>query len=228
MESWQLQGAHCCGITRGLYRECSGGAHEVAFTLKMSPSDFCVNEVSIKGVVADISAVPPSDDIALPDLSVDPELGSLEPIPLDEHGSEPLLSSADAPFETPSATADPLDCPPLTSPAEFSLETLFADPSHWLRAHADLSSLAPAFFSNPKPHGLFAPQLLLLSEAACSDKLLRKRAYNMVRAMFPFVALTTPTPPGYDCAAYAAACACHQKIELKCRSFRLALSISQN
>jgi hypothetical protein len=210
MQSWQLQGAHCCGITRALYRECSGGAHEVAFSLKMSPSDFCVNEVSIKGVVADVSAVPPSDDIELPDLSVDPELGS-EPIALDEHSSEPFLSSADAPFETPSATADPSDHPSLTTPAEISLETLrscFADPSHWLRAHEDLSSLAPAFFSNPKPHSLFAPQLLLLSEAACSDKLLRKRSYNMVRAMFPFVALTTPTPPGYDCAAHAAACAC--------------------
>lgn len=198
MLSRQLQGAPCCGITRGLYRDCSGDDHEVSFSIKLTPSDFCVNEVSIKGVVADVSAAPPCDEIELPVVSIDPELGAGEPEPIAQDNDSVLssLSCADAPV---TAAEPSRSSASLASPAECSLDTLrscFADYSQWSRAHSDLSAIAPTFFSNAKPHGLFAPVLMLLSDAACADKLLRKRAYNIVRAMFPFVTLTTPSPPG--------------------------------
>jgi hypothetical protein len=99
----------------------------------------------------------------------------------------------------PSAPTNTLDTTSVAVSAESGLDTLsccFADPAEWSRAHAQLCDIASAFFSNPKPHGLFVPQLLLLSDDARVDKLLRKRAYNLVRAMFPFVSLTTPSPPG--------------------------------
>ncbi len=193
MQSWQLQGAACCGITRGLHRECSGGAHEVAFSLKIAPSDFCVNEVSIGGIVADVSATPPCDETEPPDAPGHAELGSEAAF---VSGDYPGCSSENAHLSTPTNTSDTTS---VTASAESGLDTLhccFADRTEWSRAHAQLSDIASAFFSNPKPHGLFAPQLLLLSNAARVDKLLRKRAYNLVRALFPFVSLTTPSPPG--------------------------------
>jgi hypothetical protein len=213
MQSCQLQGAPCCGITRGLYRDCSSSSHEVSFSIKLTPADFCVNEVSIRGVVADVSATPPCDETELPDVSADPGLGADEPVAPEDGRSQSVLGCTDAPFVTPPASDEPLHCAasvsapdePLhcaasvSAPAECGLEAVrscFADASHWSRVHADLTAIAPTFFSTAKPHDLFAPELLLLSGAACNDKLLRKCAYNAVRAMFPFVSLTTPCPPG--------------------------------
>jgi hypothetical protein len=96
------------------------------------------------------------------------------------------ISSTDAPVSAAS-----------TLPAAADVLSLcFANSSEWTTVQAQLSAIASDFFSNPKPHGLFSPHSLLLSDAACSDKLLRKRAYNIVRAMFPFVSMTTPSPPG--------------------------------
>jgi hypothetical protein len=199
MQSWQLQGAPCCGITRGLYRDCSGN-HEVTFSIKLTPSDFCVNEISIKGVVADVSATPPCDETEAPDVCIDAELGAGEPesVVVNDDGLQSVLSCADAAHDAATAAAKTSDNS-LPIAAECGLDTLrscFADYAHWLRAHAALSAITATFFANPKPHGLFAPESLLLSDAAVSDKLLRKRAYNIVRAMFPFVTLTTPSPPG--------------------------------
>lgn len=188
MQSWQLQGSACCGITRGLHRECNSGAHAVSFSLKITPSDFCVNEVSIKGVVADVCAAPPSDETDVPGAPVHDELRSEPPLLLGDDGLQSVvsISSTDAPVSAAS-----------TLPAAADVLSLcFANSSEWTTVQAQLSAIASDFFSNPKPHGLFSPHSLLLSDAACSDKLLRKRAYNIVRAMFPFVSMTTPSPPG--------------------------------
>jgi hypothetical protein len=195
MQSWQLQGAACCGITRGLHRECRGGAHDVAFSLKMTPSDFCVNEVSISGVVADVFATPPPNESEALDTSQQLDNGLQSVIDCSNDDMQP---SAAASHTASSAAASTIDMS-LSAPSESGFDTLracFADYTEWSRAHADLSAIACTFFSNPKPHSLFAPQLLLLSDAALNDKLLRKRAYNFVRTLFPFVSLTTPSPPG--------------------------------
>jgi hypothetical protein len=188
MESWQLQGAACCGITRGLHRDCSSDAHAVAFSLKISPSDFCVNEVSIKGVVADVSAAPSFDETEVAGASVRGKLSSEPPLLLEDDGLKPILSIS-------STDALASDASALPSAADI-LSLCFADSSEWALVHSRLSSIASTFFSNPKPHHLFLPHLLLLSNVAINDKVLRKRAYNIVRSMFPFVSLTTPIPPG--------------------------------
>jgi hypothetical protein len=197
MQSWQLQGAACSGMTRGLYRECIDGTPEVTFVIKMSPSDFCVNEVSISGVVADVSATPPCDATADPYVPVRPEMSTESPIVLNDDGVRTILdhSGDDVCASAASNTADPAYLPASDTGID-NLRSCFADLTEWSRAQAHLSSIASTFFSNSKPHDLFAPQLLLLSDAARNDKLLRKRAYNAVRAMFPFVSLTTPSPPG--------------------------------
>ena len=196
MQSWQLQGAACSGMTRGLYRECIDGTPEVTFVIKMSPSDFCVNEVSINGVVADVSATPPCDAVTdVPPVS--PEISTESPIVLNDDGLRTVLdhSGDDVCRSAASNTSDPAYLPASDTGFD-TLRSCFADLTEWSRAQADLSNIASTFFSNSKPHDLFAPQLLLLSDAARNDKLLRKSAYNVVRAMFPFVSLTTPSPPG--------------------------------
>ena len=201
MQSWQLQGAACCGITRGLHRACGGGAHDIAFTLKAAPSDFCVNEVSIKGVVADVSAIPAGDETALSDAAAGADSAAAAPLVTDDDGLQGgvCLGGADASCEVPSAVDDACPHASSSSPAKSSADILsscFAVDTEWSSVHAALSAIAPTFFSNPKPHSLFSPQSLLLSDAALTDKPLRKRAYNIVRSLFPFVSLTTPSPPG--------------------------------
>ena len=196
MQSWQLQGAACCGITRGLHRECRGGAHDVAFSLKMTPSDFCVNEVSISGVVADVFATPPPNETEALDTSQQLDNGLQSVVDCSNDDLQPSAAASDT---VSSAAASTIDTVSLSAPSESGFDTLracFADYTEWSRAHAELSAIASTFFSNPKPHSLFTPQLLLLSYAALNDKLLRKRAYNFVRTLFPFVSLTTPSPPG--------------------------------
>ncbi len=193
MQSWQLQGAACSGMTRGLYRECIDGTPEVTFVIKMSPSDFCVNEMSINGVVADVSATPPCDATADPYVPVRPEISTESHIVLNNDGLRTIFDhSGDNLCPSAASTANL----PASDTGIDNLRSCFADLTEWSRAQEHLSNIASTFFSNSKPHDLFAPQLLLLSDAARNDKLLRKRAYNAVRAMFPFVSLTTPTPPG--------------------------------
>jgi hypothetical protein len=190
MQSWQLQGAACCGITRGLRRDCKDRAQEFTFDLKTIPSDFCVNEVSIKGTVADVTAAPPADEVDPPD-NADPEGACSR---CDEG-----LQSLDGALAIPDSHNYTSDSTSLIASAESVAETLrscFADDSEWSRAKEDLTAIAESFFCNPRPHDLFAPRLLMLSDTARADKLLRKRAYNIVRSMFPFVSLTTPSPPG--------------------------------
>ena len=205
MQSWQLQGAACCGITRGLHRECRGGAHDVAFSLKMTPSDFCVNEVSISGVVADVLASPPPNESEALDTSQQLDNGLQSVVDCSNDDLQPPAAASDTASSAAASTIDTVslsaaeDAVSLSAPSESGFDTLracFADYTEWSRAHADLSAIASTFFSNPKPHSLFAPQLLLLSYAALNDKLLRKRAYNFVRTLFPFVSRTTPSPPG--------------------------------
>ena len=188
MQSWQLQGAACCGITRALHRECNSGAHPVSFSLKITPSDFCVNEVSIKGVVADVSAAPPCDETDVPGASVRDQPTSELPLLLGGDGLQSFVSISSTDASVSAASTLPA--------AADVLSLCFANSSEWTAVHAHLTAIASNFFSNPKPHDLFPPHSLLLSDAACSDKLLRKRAYNIVRAMFPFVSMTTPSPPG--------------------------------
>ena len=199
IHSWQLQGAACCGITRGLHR-AAGGAHDVAFLLKVTPSDFCVNEVSIKGVVADVSGIPAGDETELPDAAAVPDSSANAARVLDDDGCQGgvSLGGADASCDAPAAddaSATASSSAPAESGADI-LRSCFAVDTEWSSAHAALAAIAPTFFSSPTPHSLFPPQLLLLSHAAHTDKNMRKRAYNIVRSMFPFVSLTTPSPPG--------------------------------